>query len=136
MAELIEIENFPALAKALADTGPAVRKALRKGLVELAQPIARDATRFAIENISGIGREKTSHWEDMRVGVARGFSLVYVAPRQRGVKGRGDLPGRRPGFADTLRDRAMAPAVDANEESLIAGADGIVNAVTGRYWNA
>lgn len=136
MPSLIEIENFPELAKALAQTGPAVSKALRVGLKELAEPIAKSAEQFAVANISGIAREKTSHWEVMRTGISRGFSLVYVAPRQRGIKGRGDDPRRRPRFADTLGDEAMGPAVDANEANLVRGAEEIVDAVTGRLWDA
>jgi len=131
---LIEIEGFPELAKALAQTGPEVRRALRDRLKDLAEPIAHDAEFFAIENISGIQRQRRKHWERMRVGISRGFSLTYVAPRERGVKTRGPDTRRRPGFADTLRDEAMAPAVEKNRGRLVNGAAEIVDDVTNKWW--
>lgn len=132
---LIEIENFPALARAFASVSKETGRTLRRELRDLAEPIAASATQFASADISGIARQKTEHWEEMRVGVARGFSLVYVAPRHRGIKGRGDDPRRRPKFADTLRDKAMTPAVEANEAGLVAGAESVVDEVTGRIWS-
>lgn len=134
MPSLIEIENFPELAKALAAIGPAVSKGFRHELKDLAAPIARSAEEFAVANISGIAREKTSHWEVWRTGIARGFSLVYVAPRQRGIKGRGADPRRRPKFADTLREKSRDPAVEANEATFLIGAERIVDEVTGRIF--
>lgn len=135
MANLIEIEGFPELAAALARTGPDVRRALTAGLKDLAEPIALDAERFADESITGLSRRRSSDWGAMRVGIARGFSLVYVAPRERGVKGRGDDPRRRPPFANLLRDEALGPAVDANEAGLVRGAEEIVDAVTLGWWS-
>lgn len=135
MATLIEIEGFPELAKALARTGPDVRRALNDGLKGLAEPIARDAETFANQNISGLARRGASNWGAMRVGIARGFSLVYVAPRERGRTGRGDDPLRRPRFADLLITEAMDPAVEANEAGVIAGAEKIVDDVTSGWWN-
>lgn len=112
-----------------------MRRALRDRLHELADPIARDAEFFAIENISGLQRQKRRHWERMRVGISRGFSLTYVAPNERGVKHRGPDPRKRPSFADTLRDEAMAPAVAKNEARLIRGAREIVDDVTQTWWS-
>jgi hypothetical protein len=134
MNSLIEIEGFPELAKAFASISPELSKEFRHGLKALAEPIAHSAEQFAVENISGISREKKSHWEAMRVGIAPGFSVVYVAPRERGLKTRGLDVRRRPRFADTLRDKAMDPAVVANEAGVIAGAELIVDEVTGRVF--
>lgn len=134
MTNLIEIEGFSELAKALARTGPDVRRALNAGLKGLAEPIARDAEQFAEAGITGLARKRTSDWGAMRVGVARGFSLVYVAPRERGRLGRGDDPLRRPAFADVLIEKAMDPAVEANEAGVIAGAEKIVDDVTRGWW--
>lgn len=134
MATLIEIEGFSELATALARTGTDVRRALNAGLKDLAEPIAHDAARFAEAGISGLARKRSSDWGAMRVGVAHGFSLIYVAPRERGRRGRGDDPMRRPQFADLLIAKAMDPAVEANEASVIAGAEKIVDDVTRGWW--
>lgn len=133
MANLIEIDGFPELAKALAETGPGVSRALRAGLVDLAEPIARDAEQFALENISGLAREKR-RWEKMRVGITSGFRLVYVAPVQRGIKTRGFDARRRPQFADLMAERAMTPAVAKNEDRLVEGAVRIVDDVIRGSW--
>lgn len=129
---LIEIEGFPQLAKALAGTGRDVRTALKEGLSGLAEPLARDAEQFALQDI----RRMTLSWSRMRVGVTRGFSLTYVAPLNRGIKTRGPDPRRRPNLANLLRDRAMAPSVEKNARSLIVGAERLVDEVTGRRWAA
>lgn len=134
MANLIEVDGFPELAKALASTGPDVRRALNESLKELAEPIARDAEQLAEAGITGLARKRRSDWGAMRVGVARGFSLVYVAPRERGRGGRGDDPLRRPGFADILIGKAMDPAVAANEAGVVEGAEKIVDNVTRGWW--
>lgn len=134
MANLIEVEGFAELATALARTGPDVRRALNAGLKDLAEPIARDAEQFAEAGITGLARKRTSDWGAMRVGVSRGFSLVYVAPRERGRIGRGDDPLRRPRFADTLIEKAMDPAVAANEVGVIEGAEKIVDNVIRGWW--
>jgi hypothetical protein len=49
----------------------------------------------------------------MRVGVTQ--RLVYVAPRERGVKSRGPDPRGRPKFATLMEARAMDPALERNE---------------------
>jgi hypothetical protein len=134
MPNLIEIEGFPELLRALARTGPDVNRTLRERARELAEPIAHDAERLARTNISGLARQRRRHWEMMRVGVTRGFRLVYVAPRQRGVSGRGPDPRRRPKFANLLRDQALAPAVDANAERVVATAEHFVDDVTREWW--
>jgi hypothetical protein len=56
------------------------------------------------------GMPRSPNWSRMRVGVTR--NLVYVAPRQKGTRGRG--PRRRPKFADLLMGRAMEPALERN----------------------
>lgn len=135
MPNLIEIEGFPELARALARTGPDVRRKLNDELHALAQPIADSAERHAEADITGLSRKRSSDWGAMRVGIARGFSLVYVAPRERGVKSRGIDGRRRPKFANTLRDRAMDPAVRENEAALILGAERVVDDATNRWWH-
>jgi hypothetical protein len=59
----------------------------------------------------------------MRVGVTQ--RLVYVAPKERGVKGRGDLQRRRPKFADLMQARAMQPALTQNSAFVLARVDAV-----------
>lgn len=89
------------------------RLELRKTLREVAEPIRSDAERLAAAGIPRIG----PRWSRMRVGVTA--RLVYVAPRQRGARGR-DNPRRRPAFATLMEQRAMAPALARNEAQIEA----------------
>jgi hypothetical protein len=96
-----------ALKHADRETRLGVRRELRK----VAAPVAADAEALALSTIRNMAR--SPKWARMRVGVTR--QLVYVAPRQKGVRGRGGRGGRRPNLADLLMDRAMLPALHRHE---------------------
>lgn len=106
-------ELIAALKTAEKSTGREVRSAFRA----VAEPIRQGAEIRARERIPRIGDQ----WFKMRTGVTQ--KSVYVAPRQRGVKVRNDPRGRGfgtgpPSFADLLADRAMEPALAANEANI------------------
>jgi hypothetical protein len=61
----------------------------------------------------------------MRTGITR--KVVYVAPRQRGVKTRGADPRRRPNLAQLLLDRAMEPALDRHEHEIVEAFDRLLD---------
>lgn len=73
---------------------------------QTARPVAVTAEELATREIPNIGKK----WPKMRVGVTT--RVVYVAPRQKGVKRRGDQPRRRPNLADLLMGRAMQPSLE------------------------
>ena len=79
---------------------------MRRVLREAVEPVRRDAEVFAAGRIANIGTQ----WPRMRVGVTQ--KVTYVAPRQKGTRGRG--PRRRPNLADLLMTRAMEPALEQN----------------------
>lgn len=85
-----------------------VKRAYRAELRTVGEPVRFTAEQLAVSTI----RRMTPAWSKMRTGVTT--RLVYVAPRERGLKGRGDAPGRRPKFGTLLMDRAMQPALDRN----------------------
>jgi hypothetical protein len=97
-----ERELSRAFAKADRDTRLRWRRTLR----ELAEPVRSDAEQLALQTIRNMA--SSPKWARMRTGVTQ--KMVYVAPRQRGVRGRG--PKRRGNLADLLMDRAMQPALD------------------------
>jgi hypothetical protein len=99
--------------------GREASRTLNKELRAVAEPIRSDAERLATSNITRIG----PRWGKMRVGVTQ--RLVYVAPKERGVKGRGDLPRRRPRFADLMQARAMQPALTQNSAFVLARVDAV-----------
>ena len=57
----------------------------------------------------------------MRTGVTQ--PMVYVAPRQRGVKTRGDDPAARPNFGNLLADPRNEPALAQHEHRIEADFD-------------
>jgi hypothetical protein len=104
-------EISAAYAKLERDT----RAGMRKTLSDAAEPVQRSAEQLAQARISRIG----NRWWKMRVGVTR--TLVYVAPREKGIRGRKDDPRHRgsdtgpPSFPGRLMDDAMEPALERNE---------------------
>lgn len=94
-----------AFSKAGRDTSVAFRKELRG----VAEPIRSQASALARHSIPNIG----PRWGEMRTGVTR--KLVYVAPKQRGVKTRGRDRRKRPNLATLLAERATQPALEHNK---------------------
>jgi len=88
-----------------------LRNDLRDALAESAAPVRSDA-----QSLAGSGAIRNLHggdpWTGMRIGVLS--AVAYVAPVERGAKGRGNARRRRPTFADLLLGRAMEPALERN----------------------
>jgi hypothetical protein len=110
----IVVRGLNELQASLAHADRSVRLGVRKGLRQAAEPVQRAAEQLAMSEIRNMS--KSPRWSRMRVGVTR--NLVYVAPRQKGTRGRGPQGLRRgqgfaqPPFSDILMDRAMQPALD------------------------
>jgi len=115
-AGTVQVTGLRDLQRAFRAADKAVNEDLRDALAEAAQPVKVDAQRLAAHNIRRM--QPSSSWARMRVGVSQ--TLVYVAPVERGVKGRGNNRRRRgygtgpPSFADLLMDRALEPALEHN----------------------
>lgn len=105
----VAVRGLRELNRALRAADKTTRAEFRTGFRKVAEPVRADAERLALSDITRI----TQPWARMRTGVTT--KLVYVAPRQRGIKGRGDDPRRRPKFADLMMNRALAPALERNK---------------------
>jgi hypothetical protein len=116
----VEVRGLRELELLARSKGREASRELNRGLRSVAEPIRRDAEQLAATNITRIGPK----WSKMRVGVTQ--RLVYVAPRERGVKGRGDLPKRRPKFADLMQARAMQPALTQNSAFVLRSVDAVM----------
>lgn len=125
----VRVRGLADFQRVAAAAGGAAPKITRDALREVAEPIRADAEQLAQTGIRRIG----PRWSRMRVGVTR--RLVYVAPRQRGVKGRGADPRRRPKFADLLDRRAMTPALERNEDNIERRVEQAFDALA-RRWNS
>lgn len=95
------------LLAALVHADRETRLGIRADLRHVAEPVARDWETLALERIRNMSR--SPKWARTRIGVTR--RLVYVAPRQKGARGRGPKARGRQ-FAGLLLTRAMEPALE------------------------
>jgi len=111
MANAIRVEGLGELIVAFGLADKELRNDLRDALAESAAPVRSDA-----QSLAGSGAIRNLHggdpWTGMRIGVLS--AVAYVAPVERGAKGRGNARRRRPAFADLLLGRAMEPALERN----------------------
>lgn len=106
----IEVEGLAELDRAFGQVDKNLRKELRVGLREAAQPVAALSHQFALAQISGLARQQSIDWSQFRIG---GGTVVYVAPKERGRRGGRGPAGRRPNLANLLvesMDRAAEQA--------------------------
>jgi hypothetical protein len=89
MADAVVVEGLTDLQRAFKAADVSVQRELRKALRLAAEPVRADAERLAVAGIPRIG----TPWSRMRVGVTN--REVYLAPKERGQKGR-DQRLRRP----------------------------------------
>lgn len=111
------------LQRALAVADRETRIGVRTVMRGIADPVARDAEQLARSEIRNIGEQ----WPRMRVGLTR--VLLYVAPRERGTKGR----GRRPNLAGLLDTKAMSPAADRHRHGFEAAVGQALDRMADRF---
>lgn len=114
---MVRVEGLDGLRRGFRAYDRALASDLDDVLEEAANPVRQDAQALALSSIRRISRP----WAGMRVGTGRG--VVYVAPVERGVKGRGNQRKRRPNLADLLMTRAMEPALRRNEAVVVRRVD-------------
>lgn len=110
----VAVRGYRELATAFAQLDKEQKKKLPLVMREVAEPVRRDAEGFASQRIRNV--DSGDAWSRMRTGVTR--RLVYVAPKQRGVKSRGDRRYRRPNLATMLAQRALEPALYRHEADI------------------
>lgn len=123
----LRVEGLRELQRAFAVADKTLSRDLRSRLRDVAEPVRSQAESLAVSRIRNVGIP----WSRMRVGVTR--ASVYVAPRERGVASRANVRRRRPNLATLLMDRAMDPALDANQERIASGMGQLLDEV-GRDW--
>lgn len=110
--DTLRVEGLRDFQRALKVADAELSKEFRVRLRKVAEPVRADAERLALAGIPKIGIP----WSRMRVGVTQ--TTVYVAPKQRGSRGR---TGRhRPNLFDLLLGRSLDPALDMNEPRIRA----------------
>jgi hypothetical protein len=122
----VVVHGLREISAAYAKLERETRLGMRGTLRTAAEPVQHDAEALAQAKITRIG----PRWWKMRVGVTR--SLVYVAPRTRGVR-RGDDPRGRPNLAKLLLERAMEPALEQNEGEVVRAVDRFLDHVVADF---
>ncbi len=113
MADFLVVENYTNVTRTFAKADRDIRLGWRNELRAVAEPVRTTAQTLAVAEIRNMPR--SPQWAAMRTGVTQ--KMVYVVPRQRGVRGLG--PKRRPNLATLMMDRAMTPALAANRGQII-----------------
>jgi len=124
VGETLRVDELADLNRAFRLADRTLARELRGGLRDAAEPVRLDAERLATARISRIGVP----WSRMRVGVTT--HTVYVAPRQRGTR---FAQRKRSNIAGLLIERAMVPALRANELRVVAEMEQVLGTV-GRAW--
>lgn len=109
MPEPVRIEGLRELERAFKLYGRGMEKGLREAMETAAEPVRSDAqslARVALKPAVNVD------WSLMRVGVTR--RTAYVAPAQRGRRGRLRPNAGRRNMRELLLGRAMEPALEQN----------------------
>jgi len=123
----VVVEGLSELNGAFAKMGRSIAADWRANERAIAEPVRRDAQELASSRIANIG----TAWPRMRTGTTR--SVVYVAPRMKGTRGRGDPRRRRPNLATLLMGRAMEPALRRNEARVEREIERLVDRAIDRF---
>lgn len=105
MAGVLVVRNLVALQKTFKQAPKEVRLRFRGELRGIADPVRKTAESLAAARIRNLGEGQP--WARFRLGITQ--KLVYVAPRQKGVRGRSRRQRKK--FAGLLMGRAMEPAL-------------------------
>jgi len=124
----VYVRNLAEINYLLSKADKETRLGLRKAERDVAKPISGDAERLTVQNIPRTRLGKVDWWR-MRVGVTQ--RLIYVAPRQKGVRGKG--PKRRPKFATLMMERAMEPALKRHEHEVEGRFEHVLEFVADRF---
>lgn len=134
------VSNLGEINTAINKTGLKVGVAMRKGLLEAAEPIRIDAGRLARSRISGMRRTSgfgaPAPWSIQKVGHT--IHEVYIVPKEKGIKGR-KTPGqerRAAKFVEIMYGKAYDPALEQNAERTRVTVDNWIGTVTRQFSEA
>lgn len=124
-AGAIEVGGLRDLVRTFRELEPALARAWRAELLAVAEPVKVRAQQLAgLEITNLLSPTAEVDWWEMRVGVEARDGVVYVAPKQRGIK---QGAGKRPNLAGLLlaqMDRALdenVPVIEARVELMVDG---------------
>lgn len=116
----IRVTGFETVSRGFARVGKTASKNLNKRLKEAIEPVRESAQELGPSRIRNMRRGRSRNgvrWDAVRIGVTR--RAAYIAPVERGVKGRGNQRLRRPNLTDLVLDRAYEPALAMNRSEVV-----------------
>jgi hypothetical protein len=126
MPATVIVTGLSTLQRDLARSGPAVGKAMREGLRESAEPVAKLAENLSLSQIRRMNR--SPKWAATRMGITR--SAVYIVPKERGVRTRGTGdPRRRRNLVGLMMGRSFEPALDAGAPLVVGRVSTLIGQV-------
>lgn len=130
----VAVEGFRDIQRALKHAEKDIRLGWRKELRTVAEPIRATAEALGPARIRGLGVGEA--WSKMRIGITQ--SSVYVAPRERGYRGRqGGRSDARykadQGFGEMMLARAMEPALYHHQEQVIHGLERMLDRACDKF---
>lgn len=114
----VTVRGLRELNRAFDQMGKELKKELRDELKTVGEPVRQAAEQLAVANIRNVDQR----WSAMRLGTTS--RVVFVAPKARRRRG---TP--RPNFGNLLLNRAMLPALEANEPKVIRGLEQMLDRV-------
>jgi len=124
----IRVTGFQNVARSYARVSKTAKKNLNKRLKEAIEPVRESAQELGPSRIRNLRRGRSRNnvrWDAVRSGTTQ--RSAYIAPVERGVKGRGNASRRRgtsagtgpPSFDDLVMERAYLPALDMNRSEVM-----------------
>lgn len=129
--------NLSEINTAINQTGLKIGVAMRKGLLEAAEPIRVDAGRLSRARISGLRRTsgfgRPAPWSIQKKGQTT--HEVFVVPKQKGIKGHKTEGEQRRAtkFVELMYSRAYDPALAQNAERTRVYVDNWIGRVTREF---
>ena len=131
------VSNLGEINQLINKTGLKVGVAMRKGLLEAAEPIRVDAGRLARAEISGLRRTsgfgRVAPWSIQRKGQT--IHEVYIVPKEKGIRGRKTAGEERRAakFVELMYGKAYDPALARNAERTRIYVDKWIGSVTRQF---
>ena len=123
----VVVKGFRELNRAFAAAEKESRLGVRALERQVAEPVKATASVLAGSEIRNMYRSPS--WAGMRVGVTR--TVVYVAPKRKGVRGHG--PRARPNLAGLLMGRAMRPALEQHRTRIERSVEELFDQIADRF---
>lgn len=133
----VVVYNLGEINSAINATGLKIGVAMRKGLLEGAEPIRVDAGRLSRSRISGLRRTsgfaRVAPWSIQKKGQT--IHEVYVVPKERGIRGHKTEGEQRRAdkFVELMYGRAYDPALAQNSARTRAYVDNWIGKVTAEF---